>query len=347
MPHLKIWTACAALLFSTLACATIMGEDSPEGFSPVNETPLATESPTNSLPAEAASCPLITGQIVEMNSPELVENESETMDFGARDEGIEAYLVTYTISGDKITDPYYEDVQADLQDEQKDTAKHQEIWGYFSALIPMEYREHLAEFTIMTDGQDNILAAVAQTYNDPALWDLEVDIADTEDYFYFTFTLIHEYAHLLTLGPDQVPPSEAIFNNPEDNDIYLNEVSACPNYFPGEGCSNSDSYMNKFYDQFWVNIADEWNDINLEEDDDIYYERLDQLYYDHQDEFLTDYAVTHPAEDIAESFSFFVFSEQPDGDTIAEQKILFFYQYPELVKLRANILNNLCTSFPQ
>ena len=29
----------------------------------------------------------------------------------------------------------------------------------------------------------------------------------------------------------------AIFNNPEDDDIYFQEVSACPNYFPGEGCA--------------------------------------------------------------------------------------------------------------
>lgn len=347
MPKLRILTACAALLFSTLACVTIMGKNSPETVPPINEAPVTTEVPAADEGAEAISCPLITDLIIEMNSPELVEGESETMDFGGRDDVIEAYLVTYVVSGNEITDPYYEDVQMDLQDEQNDIAKHQEIWDYFSALIPFEYRQHLAEFSVMTDGQDSVLAAVAQTYDDPALWSLEVDIADSDDYYYFSYTLVHEYAHLLTLGPDQVPPSEAIFNNPEDDNIYLSEVSACPNYFPGEGCANSDSYINAFYYKFWVNIIDEWNDINLEEDDDIYYERLDQLYYDHQDEFVTDYAVTHLAEDIAESFSFFVFSSQPAGDTVAEQKILFFYQYPELVELRTNILSNLCTSFPQ
>ena len=96
-----------------------------------------------------------------------------------------------------------------------------------------------------------------------------------------------------------------------------------------------------------LSIYDEWNEINLEENDDLYYERLDDFYYKYQDQFLTDYAATHPAEDIAESFSFFVFSEMPAGDTIAEQKILFFYNYPELVALRTNILGNLCASFPQ
>lgn len=296
---------------------------------------------------EAASCPIITEQIVSMNSPVDLSNDlaKDFNESSAEDET--TYLVTYIVSGDEIQDPYYEDVPASLQDEQDDTAAHQQIWDYFAALIPLEYRSMLAEFSIMTDGTDNILAAVAQTYDDPNLWGLEVDIADTSDYYYLSFTLVHEFAHLFTLGPDQVPPSIAIFNNPEDNDLYLQESSACTTFFPGEGCANPDSYMNAFYQEFWTGIYDEWNEINLIEDEDQYYEALDDFYYKYEDQFLTDYSVTHPAEDIAEAFGFFVFAEQPDGDTIAEQKILFFYQYPELVQLRSEILSNLCGNFPQ
>ena len=296
---------------------------------------------------EAASCPIITEQIVSMNSPVDLSNDlaKDFNESSAEDET--TYLVTYIVSGDEIQDPYYEDVPASLQDEQDDTAAHQQIWDYFAALIPLEYRSTLAEFSIMTDGTDNILAAVAQTYDDPNLWGLEVDIADTSDYYYLSFTLVHEFAHLFTLGPDQVPPSIAIFNNPEDNDLYLQESSACTTFFPGEGCANPDSYMNAFYQEFWTGIYDEWNEINLIEDEDQYYEALDDFYYKYEDQFLTDYSVTHPAEDIAEAFGFFVFAEQPDGDTIAEQKILFFYQYPELVQLRSEILSNLCGNFPQ
>jgi hypothetical protein len=62
---------------------------------------------------------------------------------------------------------------------------------------------------------------------------------------------------------------------------------------------------------------------------------------------VSDYSVTHPAEDIAESFAFFVLSPQPAGESIAEQKIRFFYEYPELIDLRAEILQNLCTSFAE
>jgi hypothetical protein len=350
MPRLKLFLALSALLLSTLACVTILGEGAnAESESASVESEPQFELPaTPSAPVEGVSCPLITEQIVEANTPVDLSNDL-TKDFNnaSSDEEETTYLVTYFVTGDEINNPYYESAPADLQDEQDDTATHQALWDYFTALIPLEYRPTLAEFSIMTDGTDNVLAAVAQTYDDPNRWALEVDIADTSDYYYLTFTLIHEFAHLFTLAPDQVTPSLAIFDNPDDNDLYLQEVAACPTFFPGEGCSNPDSYINAFYEEFWTDIYDEWNEINLIEDEDQYYEALDEFYYQYEDQFLTDYSVTHPAEDIAEAFGFFVFAEQPNGDTVAEQKILFFYRYPELVQLRTEIRSNLCLHFPE
>jgi hypothetical protein len=349
MPRLRILFASFALLLSSLACVTLMGEDPAAVNDPgFVQQPDLIQPPTAVPVAEAASCPLITEQIVSQNSPADLSNQLDS-DFNnsSEDEEETTYIVTYRVSGDEISDPYLGDVPANLQDEQDDTAAHQALWDYFTTLIPLQYRPTLAEFSVMTDGTDNVLAAVAQTYDDPNRWGLEVDIADTSDYYYLSFTLVHEYAHLMTLAPDQVTPSLAIFNNPDDNDIYLDEVSACSNFFPGEGCSNTDSYINAFYNEFWTGIYDEWNEINLEEDEDLYYEKLDEFYLKYEDQFLTDYSVTHPAEDIAEAFGFFVFAEKPAGDSIAEDKILFFYNYPELVQLRAEILSNLCANFPQ
>jgi hypothetical protein len=334
----------SAILIFSLACVTLLGTPEPQVVIPI----IITETPVLEISTpENASCPVITEEIVDLNSPELIQGESNELDFGDREDIIEAYLVSYVIDDDQITDPYYESVDITLENEQKDTLKHKELWNYFSSLIPFEYRPHLVEFVIMTDGEQNILAAVAQTSFDSALWNLQVDVADTSDYHYLTFTLVHEFAHLLTLSPEQVPPHEGIFNNPADEEIYFRELAACQNFFPGEGCSNSDSYINQFYNEFWTDLYEEWNEINLEEDEDLYYEKLDDFYYKYEDQFLTDYAVTHPAEDIAESFSFFIFAEQPTGDSIAEEKILFFYDYPELVELRTEILNNLCITFPQ
>lgn len=345
MSRNKILLAASVILLSSLACATLLGKPADEYEIPDNPPTLDLhpEEPVT----EITYCPAITDQIIALNSTIFSDDGNGDMNFGDRGAEETTYLVTYLVSGNEIGDPFYENIPSELVDEQEDTDLHHQLWKYFASLIPFEDRIHLAEFAVMTDGIDNTLAAVGQTYDDPSLWSLEVDIADTYDYYYLTFTLVHEFAHLLTLGPNQVPPSKAIFNDPEDNDIYLRELSACHNYFPGEGCANADSYINEFYERFWVDIYHEWNEINLEEDDDAYYEKLDGFYYKYQDQFVTDYGATHIAEDIAESFTFFVFSPMPAGNTIAEQKTLFFYDYPELIELRDEILASLCVTFPQ
>ncbi len=335
----NIVIASLALLLSMTACVTLLGDNLPEADA--YESPELQESsveqPSLEL-AEADACPVITAQIIEL-AVYGGEGDEEVLDE-------ELVLVYYTVEGDDILDPVYEDVSDDLMDERENTALHQQLWDYYKALIPAEQRGTIAEFALTTDGLGGTLASVAQTDYDPDLWILYVDIADTSNYYELTYTLVHEFAHLLTLGPDQVVPSLAVFNNPEDDNIYLRELSACPGYFPGEGCANSDSYINQFYYKFLDDLHEEWNEINLEEDDDAYYDLLDEFYYKYEDHFVTGYAATNPEEDIAEAFTFFVFSPKPAGDTIAEEKVLFFHQYPELVELRAVILQNTCLNFP-
>ena len=343
----------ASLLLATLACRAVTDAffpptEIPPTLPPATIVPSLVPSVTPSLVPTIpppASCPNITDQIMQIAN--AAPEKSGTVDQRSRDNEAETILVTYTISGDEITDPVYEDVSSDLQNQQEDTATHQDIWNYFTTLIPADQRQILAEYSVMTDGKDNLLAAVSQTYDDPVLWNLEVDITDANDTYNLTYTLVHEFGHLLTLNSDQVPPSTAVFNNPDDDNIYFEEVSACPNYFPGEGCAKPNSYINAFYSQFWPDIHGELQNINLEEDDDVYYQRLDDFYIKYKDQFVNDYAATNPEEDVAEVWSFFVLGPKPNGDTIAEEKILFFYDYPELVQLREQTLSNLCNSFPQ
>lgn len=341
--RIKIVFASLAFLIMTMACSTLLGDDLPEtNYSEIPATQEATEIPAIQEATEEPvfkACPVITDQILASAVSGGEDVEENLLDS-------EITLVTYTISGDELIDPYYQDVSSDLQDEQNNIQIHQQVWEYFRTLVPANEREGIAEYSIITDGQGGTLAAVAQTQSDPNLWALQVDIADTGNTYELTYTLLHEFGHLLTLGPDQVPPSLAVFNNPDDEDIYFEEASACPDYFPGEGCANPHSYINDFYNQFWADIYEEWNEINLEEDSDLYYEKLDEFYYKYEDRFVTSYAATSPEEDIAEAFAFFVFSPEPAGGPIAEQKVLFFHQYPQLVDLRANLLGNLCLSFP-
>jgi hypothetical protein len=96
-----------------------------------------------------------------------------------------------------------------------------------------------------------------------------------------------------------------------------------------------------------VDINDEWEKVDaLQYADDLspYYDGLFSFYLTHQDQFLDDYSTTHPAEDIAEAFAYFVFSPKPAGKLIKDQKMLFFYEYHELVELRQSILKGTCST---
>ena len=44
---------------------------------------------------------------------------------------------------------------------------------------------------------------------------------------------------------------------------------------------------------------------------------------------------------------FFILDPKTTGDTIAEQKILFFYDWPELARLRDELISRVCTYFNQ
>jgi hypothetical protein len=308
------------VLFSTLACNAATSAIQPETVSSSSYSTIATEQ---------AYCPAVTSSIL---------NTADSIDSFAIPDA-ETFLVAYPVSGNVIGNPYYnETIPAELQDEQANSSSQQAIWNYFTSIIPEKSRGFLTEYSILTDGEGNLLAAVSQSYSDPNRWVLEVDIADAQDYNHLTFTLIHEFGHLLTLNSEQVTPSMAVFEHPEDQEIYNQEVAQCSNYFPGEGCSESDSYINQFYQRFWMDKYAEWNQVDAINDDYLYYEKLNEFYEKYQDQFVTDYAATNPGEDIAESWTHFVLTPKPQGTTIAE--------FPELVQLRQEILNNLCNAFP-
>lgn len=252
-------------------------------------------------------------------------------------------LVSYQIAGDEILNPVKQPVSSALKPYQQDEASQRRVWDYFASLVPSENRRELTQYIIFSDGEANILASVAQSDFDATRWVLRVDIVDAADPKELTYTLVHEYAHLLTLKPEQVPPSLPIFNHPENGNVYEQEAAKCDTYFPGEGCSLPNSYINQFTETFWANIYDEWAQIDNLGDEQDYYDALDSFYQKHQSEFVSDYAPTNPAEDIAESFSFFVLTPRPSGTTIAEKKLLFFYRYPELSALRLKMIEGICS----
>jgi hypothetical protein len=342
-----------ALVLSTLACRAatrLVIRDTPTPAPTATPTPTPTLTPTPSptltptIVVEAACSPLLA-QILETYATEVVLDTERTDETFQGEDG--TILITYEVSGDQLSNPRNRSVSDELRDWQQDRAAHESIWNYFVSIIPAEQRSLLSEYFIFTDGRGNHLAGVSPARDDPNRWVLHVDILDSESYYDLTYTLLHEQGHLLTLGSSQVTPSEAIFEHPSSDRIYQQEVEACPQYFTGEGCSLPDSYINQFFTRFWPYLYDEWEQIDLEEDEAARAHQLHDFYKTYQDQFLTDYAVTSPAEDIAESWTFFVLSPKPELTSIANEKILFFYEYPELVELRTQILEQVCVEFPR
>lgn len=339
----------AALLLSTLACRAatrLVIPDTPTPVPTATTTPTLTPTPlptfTPTVIFEAA-CPSVIAGIMRTVSSD-VNLPGKKSDQQLREDG-GIFLITYEVSSDEITSPHIERVPEELKEERDDRATHKTIWSYFAALIPEEQRTMVSEFALFTDGNGNHLAAVSPLFSDPEQWTLQVDIRDAKNHSDLTYTLIHEQGHLLTLNAEQVPPSKAIFKFPDNKTVYKQEKDACSQYFTGEGCTEPDSYMNQFFNRFWPYIYEEWEQIDSEEDEDARYDLLQDFYEVHQDQFLSDYAATSPVEDIAESWTYFVLSSKPELTSIANEKILFFYEYPELIDLRTQILKNICAEF--
>ena len=343
----------AALILSSFACRAASRLVIPDTPTPLptatatlTATPTATPLPTfTATVIFEAACPAVVQGILNTVSSKVNltgKGSDHTFD---EEEGIS--LITYDVVNDAISNPHIESVPDEFEDERDDRAAHEAIWQYFASIVPAAERDFVSKFALFTDGKGNHLAAVSPSFPDPKQWSLQVDILDSGSYDELTYTLIHEQGHLLTLNAGQVPPSELIFKFPGNETVYRQEADACPQYFASEGCSEPDSYINQFFERFWPYLYEEWEQIDLEEDRDARHILLEDFYRTYKDQFLTDYAPTSPAEDIAESWAFFVLSPKPELNSIANEKILFFYEYPELVVLRTQMLINICAEFPQ
>ena len=146
----------------------------------------------------------------------------------------------------------------------------------------------------------------------------DVDSSDAEETREKIMTLLHEYAHILTLNDMQI-----------DYDMVLPRQTCKQQkryLFPhgsSDVCAKQTSYLQAFVSRFW-NSEHASNGNN----------------------FVTKYAATNPREDIAESFTNFILQRKPtDVKDIGDEKILFFYDYPELVSMRDRIRNDIAKYF--
>ncbi|MEH3033092.1 MAG: hypothetical protein PGN07_03395 [Aeromicrobium erythreum] len=191
------------------------------------------------------------------------------------------------------------------------------LWRVLTQLLgTREAERRFTSFEVFDDDRNDTAASVWRS-DDPDRWHLNVNDAYTEDgRIELVRTLVHEYGHVLTLSGDQVP-----------------EVSGrCPRITLSEGCGRKGSYVQAFYAAFW-------RDYGLGRDGvgSLSAKTSAALYREDRSAFVSEYASTDLAEDVAESFADFVLKAPPRGRTVAADKVRFFADYPELVALRTRL----------
>ncbi len=247
-------------------------------------------------------------------------------------EGDPGSITLYSVEGGNLIKQKDFKVSGKELELQKDTNKHQEIWELTKKIIPPNYLSKMSEFMIFAGEGDGTAGYVFNTATDLSKWQMGIAI----DFAYeggfnaggeLAYTIIHEFGHILTLDNTQVDASVS-----EDK---------CENYFVGEGCARTSSYINKTYKKGWADIWDAFLKVRDAESESA----SEEFYNKYRDRFVTGYASTNPGEDIAEVFATFVTRNGGvNGSTIAEQKIQIMYDHPELIELRNFIRGNTATA---
>lgn len=199
---------------------------------------------------------------------------------------------------------------------------HARLWDLVTGIIRPQDIDYISRFSVFTDYLGNKTGYIKRDIpnylrTDKSEFILFMDYYDIfdengrfRDYDQMIKVLIHEYAHLLTMNKTQMDPEGV-----EDRPIGYNS-----------GSFKEGSMMDEFYKKFWEKNIVLWENMNVND----FYRML-------SDEFVSKYAATKCSEDIAESFTEFVLRDRPKGNTVADEKILFFYKYNVMIDARTHI----------
>jgi hypothetical protein len=186
----------------------------------------------------------------------------------------------------------------------KDSEEFRKIWDEIAALSPNNISDKYIESYELFDDANNDTLAFVDDADENGKWRIAVNVGarKNESLREQKATLVHELGHIITLNRSQVV-----------------KANSCPNLDLAEGCANANSYVNTFYNKYWKGV------------------KAPATFS--ASKFVTEYAATEPVEDLAESFAFFVMEKDQDklGNEVKDQKIKHFYQFPDLVAIRAEM----------
>ena len=258
------------------------------------------------------------------------------------------HVAVYTVEGSNLVleTSEQEDVRPSRPVADRHRVFHQAIWDRAREIIPDAYEHYIRYFDISSDGLEGGMAYVEPGQEDGrtdlSSWTLSMDIVDSVDHMgefrseELDITLIHEFAHILSINDGQADP---VAVEDYDDDRWIETWDFTDRYRTFDAVFRKDSYLNRFFQEFWgAEQIQEWFAVEAQSKDEAeYWTVFTALTVHYHTDFVSDYAMTNPEEDFAESFTHFVLEEKPTGELLSHRKIRFFYDYPELVRIRDEI----------
>lgn len=179
-----------------------------------------------------------------------------------------------------------------------------------------QIRDEVHAFRVGNSFTSYYAAYVLRQYGPPYKFTLAVNMSMMLDDEWGVSTMIHEYAHVLSLNKAQAVPRS----------------SRCVSLPSVEECLEQDSYLYAFWEEYWEDYGDE-----APVDRNSSQSKIRDFYAANEADFVSEYAASHVYEDFAETFMVWVYEDVSDYSTTLQRKIRFFEQFPALVDERDRI----------
>lgn len=211
-----------------------------------------------------------------------------------------------------------------------DRALHDELWDEWSSMIPPYWSRRVARFEVASDGPGGIAAAVQRLDEAGDRWLLSVDPVDAvERRDVYVHTLVHELAHIVTLGAGRVQV------DPRPAATLVEQAERCEGPPVTEGCAAPGTVLAAFSERFWdlerVGGPDGVATIGDRKDATI------ERYLAARDAYVSAYAASSPGEDLAETFTAMALGHPQAPGSIAAEKVEFLRADAELFSLADRI----------
>lgn len=194
---------------------------------------------------------------------------------------------------------------------------HLTVWKRFASFFPAATRPEVTLYVAIDAKKSNdVDGAMQASAADPNEFYIALDATNAFGAAALDRTMIHEFAHLLTLRPSQIP-------------VDPSAVKTCDVYTSDNGCPTKDAYLRKFCKEYWPGYLLATAD---NEPSDAKAKRFAT------GDYVTEYAATSPTEDIAESYAEWIKRDMIGPEqTVVNNKMRFFADYPALVTQRDSI----------